>query len=110
VIRNKRHIAFVVGLWLLATVWPIVSIPLHFKLVEHHACQWHAKTEGVSLHSHYSKCPVCDFQFFWKITPQEQLILSRVDILMWAENEHPQPFYHETWRAEQLLRGPPASA
>lgn len=105
--RNKRHITFIAGLWFWATIWPFLSIPLHFKLVEHHVCHWQTDDEGTTLSEPHTKCPICNFQFFWRDTPREQVVLKRIEIALCIVNEHPLSLHISKSYSTLLLRGPP---
>jgi hypothetical protein len=92
---------------LFATIWPVASIPLHFKLNEHSACHIHSEKKELSISDESSYCAICNFEFWCRILAPTKQFINRIDILLEIKNEtHTSPSQgasiHNTY-----LRGPP---
>jgi hypothetical protein len=108
-VRNAlKHTRIIAGLWLLTTVWPVVFLPLHFLLIKHYSCSLHAEKQGDSYSEEESSCAVCSFDFCWKFSDPEKIVLHREDILLFVKSEPFVAFHYPVWQHHIQLRGPPA--
>jgi len=102
-----RHSRIIAGLWLFATIWPVVSVPLHFIAFEHHSHFMLSGKKGALVSGEEHACAICNFNFCWKFPTPEKFILHKIEIRIFGNVGLPVVPLHKALQRLVLLRGPP---
>lgn len=108
--RNQKHRILVAGLWLMTTIWPLLIVPVHFRITEHEKLHAHAGDYDHHTTDFHSECSVCDF-FFYRSLPVDFFRYTAYADLVRPVFDHPDiALCDQKLFLLSYLRAPPVSS